>query len=262
MRPRASAQSGWSGPGEKQFSKMMTGSLRCGLYKFELVPLPLRLFGGWSPICLLSYQYFASCVLSRLAFSLALKTEREAGDNLNPSPLERSALLKIGVLLFVWPGDFSAHFRLPTPEILLLDRKAMSIPSSPPQDVPVRRSSEELTCNSQTPPHGVHRSSFRGLSRGDGVFASPREVVGNIMSSNVGGSPLSRAGYENRRNYVLIFAHLIIPRPGSFNTAITFIQLPPHLGRPLYLICKMILEHTRCSCRTWLSHQKQVIPRH
>lgn len=136
----------------------------------------------------------------------------------------------------------------------------MSIPSSPPQDVPVRRFSEELTYNSHTPPHGAHRSSFRGLSRGDGVFASPREVVGNIMSSNVGGSPLSRAGYDNRRNYVLSFAHLTIPRPGSFNTAITFIQPPPHLGRPLYLICKMILEHTRCSCRTWPSHQKQVIP--
>ena len=137
----------------------------------------------------------------------------------------------------------------------------MSIPSSPPQDVPVRRFSEELTSNSHTPPYGAHRSSFRGLSRGDAVFASPREVVGNIMSSNVGGSPLSRAGYGNGRDYVLSFAHLTILRPGSSNTAITFIQLPPHLGRPLSLIRRMILEHTRCSCQTWLSHQKQVTQR-
>ena len=73
----------------------------------------------------------------------------------------------------------------------------MYIPSSPPQDVPVRRLSEELAYNSHTPPYGARRSSFRGLNRGDGVFASPREVVGNILSSNVGGSPLSRAGYDN-----------------------------------------------------------------
>ena len=81
----------------------------------------------------------------------------------------------------------------------------MSYPSSPPQDVPTRRSvSEELIRYSHTPPYGVHRPSFRGLNHGDGVFASPRDVVGNILSSNLGGSPLSRAGYDIERNYALI----------------------------------------------------------
>jgi hypothetical protein len=135
----------------------------------------------------------------------------------------------------------------------------MSIPSSPPQDVPVRQSSEELACNSR-PPYATRRPSFRGLNRGDGVLASPREVVGNIMTSTLGGSPLSRAGYDNGRNYVLSFTHLIVPRPGSFNMAITFIQLPPHPDRLLYLIRKMILEHIRCSCQTWPFPQKQAIP--
>lgn len=71
----------------------------------------------------------------------------------------------------------------------------MSIPSSPPQDVPGCRSPEEPTRSSHTPPHGVHRLSLHGLNSGDGIFASPREVVGNILSSNLSGSPLSRAGY-------------------------------------------------------------------
>jgi hypothetical protein len=139
----------------------------------------------------------------------------------------------------------------------------MSIPFSPPQDVPVRRSSEELAYSSHGPLHGAPRSSFRGLNRGDGILASPREVVGNIMSSNLGGSPLSRAGYDNKRNYVLSPAHSNIPRLGSFNTAITFIQLPPRLDRVPYLIRRMILEHARCSCRTWLflqNLQKQATP--
>jgi len=81
----------------------------------------------------------------------------------------------------------------------------MSNPSSPPQDVPTCRSeSEELVHNSDTPPYGVHRPSFRGLNQSDGILASPRDVVGNILSSNLGGSPLSRAGYDIERNHALI----------------------------------------------------------
>lgn len=78
----------------------------------------------------------------------------------------------------------------------------MSTPSSPPQDVrvPARRSTEEL----------VHsRPPFYGLDHGDGGFVSPREVVGNILSSDLSGSPLSRAGYDSGRDNSLIFAHSI-----------------------------------------------------
>lgn len=137
----------------------------------------------------------------------------------------------------------------------------MVMPSSPPQNVPVRRIYDELACNSDAPPFGAHRPSFRGVNHGDGIFASPRDVVGNILSSNLGGSPLSRAGCDNSRNRALIFAHLTIARSDFFNTAITFIQLPPRLGRLPSPIHKMILGHTRCSCRTWqFPLQKQAIP--
>jgi len=130
----------------------------------------------------------------------------------------------------------------------------MSTPSPPPQDVPPRRSSEELAHSNHMPSHGVpHRPSFRGLNHGDGMFASPREIVGNILSSNLSGSPLSRAGYAIGRNCSLILAHLTIPCSGFFNTAITFIQLPPRLDRRPYLIHKMILGRILCSCQTWLS---------
>lgn len=74
----------------------------------------------------------------------------------------------------------------------------MSTPSSPPQGTLARRSSEELVHSSQT--SSFSRPLFRGFDQGDGVFASPREVVGNILSSNLSGSPLSRAGYVSRRN--------------------------------------------------------------
>ena len=72
----------------------------------------------------------------------------------------------------------------------------MSTPSSLPQDVPsVRcRSSEELVQNSQTSSLAARRPPFYALDHGDSVFASPREVVGNILSSDLGGSPLRRAG--------------------------------------------------------------------
>ena len=133
----------------------------------------------------------------------------------------------------------------------------MSLPSSPPQNVPARRTSEELACNSDAPRFGAHRPSFRGLNHGDGIFASPRDVVGNILSSNLGGSPLSRAGCGNRRNRALIFAHLTIARSGFFN----FIQLPPRRGRLPALIHKMIFGHTRCSCQTWrFPLQKKATP--
>lgn len=73
----------------------------------------------------------------------------------------------------------------------------MSTPSesSPPQELPASRSPEELASSSHTPSHDAPRPSFRGLNHGDGILASPREVVGNILSSGLSGSPLSRAGY-------------------------------------------------------------------
>jgi len=138
----------------------------------------------------------------------------------------------------------------------------MSTPSSPPQDVPTPRSFEELTQNNHAPSHGAHRLSFRGLNHGDGILASPREVVGNLLSSNLSGSPLSRAGYGTRHNNLIILAHLTIPCPDSFNTAITFIQLLLHPDRPLSRTRKMILGRIPCNCRTWPSPlQKLVTPR-
>ena len=71
----------------------------------------------------------------------------------------------------------------------------MSTPSSPPQDVPVRRSPGEPAHDDRTPSHGGRRPPLRGLSRNDGILVSPREIVGNILSSGLSGSPLSRAGY-------------------------------------------------------------------
>jgi hypothetical protein len=81
----------------------------------------------------------------------------------------------------------------------------MSTPSSPPQDVSARRSSEELVHNSQSSSLAARRPPFYGVDHGDGTFASPREVVGNILSSDLSGSPLSRAGYDIGRHNPLIF---------------------------------------------------------
>ena len=85
----------------------------------------------------------------------------------------------------------------------------MSTPSSPPQNVPASRSSEELAHNSQTSSFAPRRPPFYGVDHGGGVFASSREVVGNILSSDLSGSPLSRSGYVIERNNLLIFAHSI-----------------------------------------------------
>ena len=97
----------------------------------------------------------------------------------------------------------------------------------PPQDVPARRLSEEFAHHGYTPSYDTCKPLFRGLNHGDGIFASPREVVGNLLLSNLSGSPLSHGGYGIRRNLVLVFAQLTTSFPGSFNTAITFIQLVP-----------------------------------
>lgn len=82
----------------------------------------------------------------------------------------------------------------------------MSTPSSPPQDVFARRSSEELVHTSSLAPR---RPPLHALDHGDGPLVPPREVVGNILSSDLSGSPLSRAGYDTGRDNILIFAHSI-----------------------------------------------------
>lgn len=79
----------------------------------------------------------------------------------------------------------------------------MSTRTPPPQDVPARRSSEELVHNSQASSLAAQRPQIYGLDHADGVFASPREIVGNILSSDLSGSPLSRAGYDTTRNNLL-----------------------------------------------------------
>ena len=63
----------------------------------------------------------------------------------------------------------------------------------------MRRSSEEFD-SGQTSSLATSRPLLCGLDRRDEVFASPREVVGNILSSDLSGSPLSRAGYVTGHN--------------------------------------------------------------
>lgn len=133
----------------------------------------------------------------------SLQTERETGGHLS------SNSCYVGyprICCFIWPGDRPPPLQFSTSENLLSDRATMSTPSSPPQDVPARRSFEELIHSSQTSSLAPQRPPFCGLEHGDGGFASPREVVGNILSSDLSGSPLSRAGYDTGRNHRLIFA--------------------------------------------------------
>ena len=138
----------------------------------------------------------------------------------------------------------------------------MSATSSPTQNLPLPTPDEFAHDDNQTPPFGARGSSFRGFDHSHvGALASPREVVGNILSSNLTGSPLSRAGYDHGA-IILSSSHtqFTIPSLGSSNTAITFIHLLSPQNPRSFLVHKMISGSIPCNCRTWLYPQKQASP--